>query len=208
MSLIDSLLQPALIDDALIELRRHAHTCLQSTGLPSARDEDWRYSSLRTLAGKSFALRDDAREPIIAAAVDARLAAAGLRLVFVNGELRADLSAFERLPPGIRVVFGVPAPTLATIPPLAPFLAANLALAQSGAELIIDDEVTLETFFAEAPRLNPNASLITGVICGYKVQDIEDPLMQKIRYLDKLVDELAKGKKMEKILRRPAGSPA
>ena len=144
MSLIDSLLQPALIDDALIELRRHAHTCLQSTGLPSARDEDWRYSSLRTLAGKSFALRDDAREPIIAAAVDARLAAAGLRLVFVNGELRADLSAFERLPPGIRVVFGVPAPTLATIPPLAPFLAANLALAQSGAELIIDDEVTLD----------------------------------------------------------------
>ncbi len=72
----------------------------------------------------------------------------------------------------------------------------------------IADERDLETFFARAPELNPNASLITGVICGYKVQDIEDPLMQKIRYLDKLVDELAKGKKMEKILRRPAGSPA
>lgn len=56
-------------------------------------------------------------------------------------------------------------------------------------------------FFAEAPQLNPNASKITGVICGYRVEEIEDPLIQKLRYLDKLVDELAKGKKMEKILR-------
>jgi hypothetical protein len=66
----------------------------------------------------------------------------------------------------------------------------------------IDTKVDLETFFGEAPRLNPNVSQITGVICGYRVEDIEDPLMQKIRYLDKLVDELAKGRKMEKILRR------
>jgi hypothetical protein len=58
-----------------------------------------------------------------------------------------------------------------------------------------------ETFFNQAPQLNPNVSKITGVICGYRVEDIEDPLMQKIRYLDKLIDELAKGKKMEKILR-------
>jgi hypothetical protein len=58
-----------------------------------------------------------------------------------------------------------------------------------------------ETFFKEAPALHPNVSLITGVICGYRVEDIEDPLMQKIRYLDKLIDELAKGRKMEKILR-------
>ena len=57
-------------------------------------------------------------------------------------------------------------------------------------------------FFAEAPELNENVSLIKGVICGYRVEDIEDPLMQKIRYMDKLVDELAKGKKMEKILRK------
>ncbi len=64
----------------------------------------------------------------------------------------------------------------------------------------IDDKVSLETFFAEA-KLNPNASKITGVICGYRVEEIEDPLMQKIRYMDKLIDELAKGKKMEKILR-------
>jgi hypothetical protein len=62
------------------------------------------------------------------------------------------------------------------------------------------DGTTFEAFFADA-RLNPNAALITGVICGVRVQEIEDPLMQKIRYLDKLVDELAKGKAMEKILR-------
>lgn len=64
----------------------------------------------------------------------------------------------------------------------------------------IDKKVDLETFFAEA-KLNPNASKITGVICGYRIEDIEDPLMKKIRYMDKLVDELAKGRKMEKILR-------
>lgn len=67
---------------------------------------------------------------------------------------------------------------------------------------VIDDKTDFRTFFAEAPRLNPNASLITGVICGYRVEDIEDPLMRKLRYLDKLVDELAKGKAMEKILRK------
>ncbi|MEG9327299.1 hypothetical protein SAMN04488034_101272 [Salinimicrobium catena] len=58
-----------------------------------------------------------------------------------------------------------------------------------------------ETFFEEAPQLNPNVSKIKGVICGYRVEEIEDELMQKIRYLDKLIDELARGKKMEKILR-------
>ncbi|NCU02477.1 MAG: DUF2200 domain-containing protein [Chitinophagaceae bacterium] len=64
----------------------------------------------------------------------------------------------------------------------------------------IDKKVTFETFFKNA-TLNPNAKLITGVICGYRVEDIENPLTQKARYLDKLIDELAKGKKMEKILR-------
>jgi len=59
----------------------------------------------------------------------------------------------------------------------------------------------LETFFAQAPSLNPNRSLIKGIVCGVRVEEIEDPLMQKIRYLDKLIDELAKGKTMEKILR-------
>ncbi len=65
----------------------------------------------------------------------------------------------------------------------------------------IDKKSDFNTFFAEAPRLNPNASKITGVICGYRVEEIEDKLIQKMRYLDKLIDELAKGKKMEKILR-------
>ena len=65
----------------------------------------------------------------------------------------------------------------------------------------IDAKTDIETFFAKAPGINPNVSKITGVICGYRVEEIEDKLMQKIRYLDKLVDELAKGKSMEKILR-------
>ena len=65
----------------------------------------------------------------------------------------------------------------------------------------IDKKNDFETFFEEAPQLNKNVSKITGVICGYRVEEIEDKLMQKIRYMDKLVDELAKGKKMEKILR-------
>jgi len=65
----------------------------------------------------------------------------------------------------------------------------------------IDSKVDLETFFAEAPRMNPNAKLITGVVCGVRVEDVDDPLMQKIRWLDKLVDELAGGKKMATILR-------
>jgi hypothetical protein len=60
----------------------------------------------------------------------------------------------------------------------------------------------LETFFTQAPHINPNVSKITGLICGYRVEEIDDELMQKIRYMDKLVDELAKGKTMEKILRK------
>jgi hypothetical protein len=66
----------------------------------------------------------------------------------------------------------------------------------------IDKKTSFENFFAEAPQINPNASKITGVICGYRVEEIDNPLMQKIRYLDKLIDELAKGKAMEKILRK------
>jgi len=66
----------------------------------------------------------------------------------------------------------------------------------------IDKKSDFETFFAQAPQINPNVSKITGVICGYRVEEIEDKLMQKIRYLDKLIDELAKGKAMEKILRK------
>lgn len=73
---------------------------------------------------------------------------------------------------------------------------------QQGLKDQLDRKTDFETFFAEAPRLNPNVSKITGVICGYRVEEIEDKLMQKVRYLDKLIDELARGKAMEKILRK------
>jgi len=72
---------------------------------------------------------------------------------------------------------------------------------QVGLQNQLDKNVDYETFFNEAPQINPNAAKITGVVCGVRVENIEDPLMQKIRWLDKLVDELAKGKPMEKILR-------
>lgn len=65
----------------------------------------------------------------------------------------------------------------------------------------IDTKVDFETFFDQAPQMNPNAPKITGTICGYRIEEIEDPIMRKVRYMDKLVDELAKGKAMEKILR-------
>lgn len=66
----------------------------------------------------------------------------------------------------------------------------------------LERQADFSTFFAEAPRLNPNVALIKGVVCGVRVEEVEDPLMRKIRYLDKLIDELAKGRPMEKILRR------
>ena len=69
---------------------------------------------------------------------------------------------------------------------------------------LIDSNATFETFFMKA-KLNPNAELITGMICGYRIEEIENPLTKKVRYLDKLVDELAKGRKMEKILRSEVG---
>lgn len=74
---------------------------------------------------------------------------------------------------------------------------------QKGLEKVIEKKTNFRDFFEKAPKFNPNAHLIKGVICGYRVEEIEDPLMQKIRYLDKIIDELAKGKKMEKILRKP-----
>ncbi|QIY92309.1 DUF2200 domain-containing protein [Chryseobacterium gallinarum] len=67
---------------------------------------------------------------------------------------------------------------------------------------ILDNRTDFKTFFENAPQMNPNTSLIKGVICGYRIEDIEDDLMRNIRYLDKLIDELAKGKSMEKILRK------
>lgn len=73
---------------------------------------------------------------------------------------------------------------------------------QAGLDRALAEQVDVETFFGQAPRFHPNASLITGVICGYRVEEIEDPLMRRIRYLDKLIDELARGKKMTAILRQ------
>lgn len=72
----------------------------------------------------------------------------------------------------------------------------------AGLQQQIAQEVDLESFFAQAPAFNPDSTLIKGVVCGVRVESVEDPLMQKIRYLDKLVDELARGKAMEKILRK------
>lgn len=72
---------------------------------------------------------------------------------------------------------------------------------QESLQLALQQKTNFENFFANAPQINPNVHKITGVICGYRVEEIEDKLMQQIRYLDKLIDELAKGKPMEKILR-------
>lgn len=74
---------------------------------------------------------------------------------------------------------------------------------QKGLEKQLEKRTDLQTFYAEAPRPNPSRALIKGVICGVRVEDIKEPLMREIRYLDKLIDELAQGKAMEKILRRP-----
>ena len=72
---------------------------------------------------------------------------------------------------------------------------------EAALERILENRTDFQSFFAEAPRMNPNVSKITGLICGYRVEDIKEPLMQQIRYLDKLIDELAQGKALEKILR-------
>ena len=73
---------------------------------------------------------------------------------------------------------------------------------QTGLEAVLEKQTDIETFIAEAPELNPARSLIKGIVCGVRVEDIEEPTMREIRYLDKLIDELAKGKTMEKILRK------
>jgi hypothetical protein len=73
---------------------------------------------------------------------------------------------------------------------------------QKGLEAALEEKTDFETFFAQAPQLNASRSLIKGVVCGIRVEDIEEPLMRELRYLDKLIDELAKGKAMEKILRK------
>jgi hypothetical protein len=73
---------------------------------------------------------------------------------------------------------------------------------EKGLAKVIADRTDFETFFAKAPKMHPNAGMITGMICGYRIEEIEDPIKRQVRYLDKLVDELAKGRAMEKILRK------
>ncbi|WP_424963691.1 DUF2200 domain-containing protein [Ekhidna sp.] len=73
---------------------------------------------------------------------------------------------------------------------------------QQGLQSVLDNKTNFEDFFSQAPKLNPNRKLIKGVVCGIRVEEIEEPLMQEVRYLDKLIDELARGKKMESILRK------
>ncbi|PKW27816.1 LOW QUALITY PROTEIN: hypothetical protein ATL31_2667 [Phycicoccus duodecadis] len=79
---------------------------------------------------------------------------------------------------------------------------------QEGLERVLADGTDLQTFFAQAPAMNPNTGLITGVVCGIRVEEIQDPLMQQIRWMDKLVDELARGKRMTSILREPKAPAA
>lgn len=78
---------------------------------------------------------------------------------------------------------------------------------EAGLRRQLELQCNFESFFAQAPAMHPNRKLITGVVCGIRVEEVEDPLMQEIRYLDKLIDELAKGRPMEKILRQQAGAP-
>ena len=73
---------------------------------------------------------------------------------------------------------------------------------EKGLAKVIADKTDFETFFVKAPRMHPNVGMITGMICGYRIEEIEDPIMRQVRYMDKLVDELAKGRAMEKILRK------
>ena len=75
----------------------------------------------------------------------------------------------------------------------------------AGLAAVLESKIDFETFFADAPALNPDRTLIKGVVCGVRVEEVEDPLMREVRYLDKLIDELARGKAMDKILRKPAG---
>ena len=77
----------------------------------------------------------------------------------------------------------------------------------AGLRRVLDDGTDLQTFFTQAPTMNPHRSLITGLICGIRVEEIDDPLMQQIRYMDKLVDEVARGKKMSLVLRSPVTAP-
>jgi Fe-S cluster assembly protein SufD len=154
--LLDSLLQPQLDDKAQSALRRSGRALLEQNGLPAARDEAWRYTSLRSLASKAFALQDaDAGTRAVPEALQALIPAARLRLVFVNGVLRQDLSALDATPEGMRIEGGASEPL--TVQPQSgdAFVAANLALAQVGASIKVSADTKIETplhlFFISLP---------------------------------------------------------
>lgn len=161
--LLESLLRPKLSEDALIASRRRGHAQLQQLGIPAARDEAWRYTSLRTLASKAFVLRDeDAATRELPDAIQARIAAATLRLVFVNGELRLNLSSLGDLPSGLSIEPSIP-PThdAGPLSTMDAFVAANVALALSGASIKVAANAQIATplhlFFVSLPSAAPVA---------------------------------------------------
>jgi Fe-S cluster assembly protein SufD len=162
--LLDSLLQPQPGDDALSAMRRDGRALLQQIGLPGARDEAWRYTSLRSLASKAFALQDaDAGTRALPESLHSAISLAALRLVFVNGALRLDLSKLDTVPQGMRVGVAPPeSATQATLESANAFVAANLALAQSGAIVRISADANIETplhlFFVSLPMAVPLAT--------------------------------------------------
>ena len=184
--LLESLLRPKLSEDALIALRRRGRAQLQQLGLPVARDEAWRYTSLRTLASKAFVLRDeDAATRALPDDIRARITAATLRLVFVNGVLRRDLSALDDLPSGLSIEPAVPAVNDAR--PLATtdaFVSANLALALHGASVKVAADAHIVTplhlFFVAVPCAAPVAfhtRLSIGLEPGARCALIEEHLV-------------------------------
>ncbi len=160
--LLDSLLQPQADDNTQSTLRRSGRTLLEQIGLPTARDEAWRYTSLRSLASKAFALSDvDAAARVVPAPLQALILAAQLRLVFVNGVLRQDLSALDATPQGMRIEVGASESPTVQPQSVDAFVAANLALAQAGASIkVLADakvEIPLHLFFLSLPTAAPVA---------------------------------------------------
>lgn len=185
--LLNSLLQPHSGEDALSAERQAGLELLRQTGLPEARDEAWRYTSLRSLASKAFALHDaDADTRALPETLHSAIFLAALRLVFVNGVWRSDLSTLDAIPQGMRI--DIAAPDTSKQPPLElanAFVAANLALAQSGATIrVMADakiEIPLHLFFVSLPTAVPVAThtrvsldLESGAGCTLVEQHLSD----------------------------------
>jgi Fe-S cluster assembly protein SufD len=161
--LLDSLLQPSPGDDNPSAVRLSGRALLQQIGLPGARDEAWRYTSLRGLASKAFALQDaEAATRALPESLHSAISAAALRLVFVNGALRSDLSQRDALPPGMQIKVSASESTTPPSPePGNAFVAANMAQAQSGATIKVSADAKVDTplhlFFISLPTAVPVA---------------------------------------------------